>query len=144
MDSSKANDAHSAFGWGPFLVLLLSSNLRGQRETMRKLYCPVCANEIRWRINAFDCNAGARFSAKLGNQIKNAVHSVERLTTPVRAPQIASYLWCPNCTAELEEYNDRQRHLRCLACSLELPALAHFELMEIKKSHPDLYEDDDK
>ena len=40
----------------------------------------------------------------------------------------------PNCAAELEEYNDKQRRLKCGNCSLELPALAHFELMEIKKT----------
>lgn len=109
---------------------------------MRKLYCPICADEIEWRINEFRCSTGSRFSAKLGNAIKNAVYGVEPAISAPRKPLLAPYLWCPNCTAELEEYNDKQRRLRCAVCSLELSALEHFELMDIKDWHDEPYVDD--
>jgi hypothetical protein len=114
---------------------------------MRHLFCPVCASDIRWRPNEYECIAGASFSSKLGNSIKNAVYGVDAPTAMPRKPSIAPYLWCPNCTAELDKCNDRQRRLKCSQCSLELPVLTHFELMEIKKFHeepdPDNFLDSD-
>jgi hypothetical protein len=110
---------------------------------MRNLYCPICASEIEWRPNDFSCFGGASFSPKLGNQIKNAVHAVGPPSGPPRKPEIASYLWCPNCTAELVEHNERERRLLCTSCSLELPVLAHVELMEIRSWHPAVGEEDE-
>jgi len=73
---------------------------------MRRLFCPICAGRIEWRINEFKCVAtGAVFSAQLGNAIKNAVYSVDAPRTGPRAPVEAPYLWCPSCTAEMDGYD---------------------------------------
>src|SRR5204863_4272261 len=88
---------------------------------MRRILCPICASDVEWRVNDFRCTVGPRFSSKLGNSIKNAVYSVKPPSREPRKPSLAPYLWCPNCAAELEEYNDKQRRLKCGNCSLELP-----------------------
>jgi len=67
----------------------------------RRLFCPICATDIEWRVNDFRCGIGVPFSAQLGNSIKNAVFRVEPASGEQRKPSLAPYLWCPNCTAEL-------------------------------------------
>lgn len=105
---------------------------------MRNLHCPICASKIDWKINNFNCSAGGSFSAQLGNAIKNAVYGVDPASHAPRKPSLAPYLWCPSCTTELEDYDDRQKKLKCSVCSLKLPATTYFELMEVKKYHSEL------
>lgn len=102
---------------------------------MRKLYCPICASNVQWTSLKFTCELGPCMSTKLGNQIRNAVYAVEPYSGEVRKPEIAPYLWCPNCTAPLEEHDDRERRFECSSCSLKLHILAHVELMELRSEH---------
>jgi len=103
---------------------------------MRQLFCPICASPIAWRINEFRCTATETpFSAALGSAIKNAVFDVDAARTKPRAPMEAPYLWCPSCTAEVDGYDGRDKRMRCSVCPCTLPALHHFELMEIKEWH---------
>jgi hypothetical protein len=60
-----------------------------------------------------------------------------------RKPAIADYLSCPNCTTELEDYDDRQRRLECPSCHLRLTTEDQLELMEKKEWHGAPRESDD-
>lgn len=99
---------------------------------MRTLHCPICADKIEWTPTNFVCEQNDRLSPRLGNEIRHAVYALPAPTTPSRAPGLAPFLWCPNCTAELEDYDDRQRKLKCGACGLTLKAVDYAELMEVK------------
>lgn len=111
---------------------------------MRVLHCPICASSIQQRGGLFDCmgaRGGGRFSSQLGNSIRRAVYGVDEAKTPPRQPEIAPYLWCPNCTGELEEYDVNTRRLECKACGLKLPATDQQELLEVRQHHGKLEDD---
>ena len=102
---------------------------------MRRLFCPICASYIEERHKEFSCAAGAYFPPRIARWIRNAVYAVDAPKNEPRMPAMATYLWCPSCTAELHEYDPKQLHLRCSSCSLELRAVAHQDLMRIRKTH---------
>ncbi|RCW73827.1 hypothetical protein DES41_102141 [Pseudorhodoferax soli] len=109
---------------------------------MRVLHCLICAAPIEQRgSNRFNCSAGVRgggYSPRLGFSIRRAVYSVDTPKEPPRQPSMAPYLWCPNCTAELEDYDGRERRLQCASCGLRLPATDQQELLEIRQDHGDI------
>jgi hypothetical protein len=102
---------------------------------VREICCPVCANEIEWSSLRFECLSGPSISTKLGNQIKNAVFAVDQYHGEIRKPEIAPYLWCPNCTAPLEEHDDPERRLECKNCSLKLRITTHADLVDLRDEH---------
>ncbi|WP_162594137.1 hypothetical protein [Variovorax sp. PBL-E5] len=112
---------------------------------MRKLYCLLCASPIEERTGRFACTAlldplqveSHHYSSKLGYSIRRAVYGVDAPTAPPRAPEVAPYLWCPSCTGELEDYDDRERRLQCVSCGLRLPATDQMELLEIRRGDAD-------
>jgi hypothetical protein len=57
--------------------------------------------------------------------------------SPPREPELASWLWCPNCTGELDEYDDVGKFLRCPHCALHLRGVSLAELIEAKSEHGD-------
>jgi hypothetical protein len=103
----------------------------------RKMYCPICADQLIQQSMNFECASGRGFSSRLGYSIQRAVHSVSPSTQPPRAVGLAQYLSCPNCTAELEEYDDRVRRLQCPACGLRMSTEDQLELMDDRRYHPD-------
>ncbi len=110
---------------------------------MRTIYCPVCATECEYTAFEFRCYAGGGLSAKLGNQVINAVGRAIKPTWPPRVPAIAEYLSCPNCTAPFGDHTSNDRALRCARCTFELPVLAQLELNEERAAHPALDTDED-
>ena len=105
---------------------------------MRKLFCLICASPIEERAGRFSCTgaeSGGGYPPPLGYSIRRAVYGVDAPATAPRSPEIAPYLWCPNCTGELEDYDGRDRRLQCSRCGLMLPATDQLPLSEIKADH---------
>jgi predicted RNA-binding Zn-ribbon protein involved in translation (DUF1610 family) len=110
---------------------------------MRHLYCPICASVLEQNASGFKCPKGRWMESKLGFSIRRAVYGVDESKQPPRkAPELAPYLWCPSCTAELDVFDERGRELRCPACGLSLPAITQLDLLEFKKHHGKPDEDD--
>lgn len=103
----------------------------------RTMYCPICADRIVQTSIDFECARGRRLSSRLGYSLQRAVQSVAPSQQPARDVALAQYLSCPNCTAELEEYDDEVRRLECPSCGLRLSTEDQLELMEDKQHHPD-------
>ncbi len=110
---------------------------------MRKLHCPICASEIEQRSMTFACVRSGGPNSKLGYAIRRAVEAANAPKHPIRkAPEWAPYLWCPNCTAAMDDYDERGRELRCPECGLSFPSVHQVELLEGKEHHtrPSEYE----
>ncbi len=105
---------------------------------MRKIYCPSCASEIQWNSHQFVCGLGPELPLKLGSQLKSAVYTVEPATDEVRYPEIAPYLWCPNCTGTIDEGDVREGKLQCVHCGLRLPLALQDDLATLRYVHVQL------
>lgn len=109
------------------------------RPPIRKMYCPVCASSVeenrRDRI-VFTCGLGNGLENSTGHALRSAVYRVDPPHQPPRqAPELADYLWCPNCTTAMDEFDERGRELRCPGCGLSIPSVMQIELMEFKENH---------
>lgn len=102
----------------------------------RLMYCPICAAEVHQNSMNFGCPSRS-VSSLLGYSLQRAVQSVSPSAKPPREVALSSYLSCPNCTVELEEYDDGVRRLECPACGLRMSTEDQLELMEDKPHHPD-------
>jgi hypothetical protein len=105
------------------------------RMPVRPIYCPICASECEQRMR-HEVSCG-HFSARLQGAIRAAVYGVDPPKTSPRKPELAEWLWCPNCTAELDEYDEVGRFLRCPHCALHLRGVSLVELLEAKEDHKD-------
>lgn len=103
----------------------------------RTMYCPICAAEVQQHSMNFGCASGRALSSRLGYSLQRAVQLVAPSAEPPREVALSPYLSCPNCTVELEEYDDRVRRLQCPACGLRMSTEDQLELMEDKPYHPD-------
>src|SRR5213082_2395822 len=102
-------------------------------QSVRPIYCPICASECEQRMaHQVQCPRWAGFSAKLQGSLRAAVYGVDAPKSAPRKPELASWLWCPNCTGELDEYDDVGRFLRCPHCALHLRGVSLGELIELK------------
>ena len=101
----------------------------------RTMYCPICAAEVHQSSMNFGCPSRS-LSSRLGYSLQRAVQSVSPSSHPPREVALAQYLSCPNCTVELEEYDDRVRRLQCPACGLRMSTEDQLELMDDKQHHP--------
>jgi len=105
---------------------------------MKTLHCPVCASQVTERAGLFSCVKAGRLPTPLGHALRRAIYSVDAPKKPPRhAPESAPYLWCPSCTGELDDQDERGRELRCPDCGLSLPSVIQLELIEFKQVHED-------
>lgn len=88
------------------------------------------------------CPKWGGFSPQLQGSIRAAVYGVDPSKNEPRTPEIGSWLWCPSCTGELDEYDDVGRFLRCSHCALHLRSVTLSELVRVKSEHPVLDLDD--
>ncbi|HEX7891453.1 MAG TPA: hypothetical protein VF522_19030 [Ramlibacter sp.] len=109
------------------------------RPQLRKIHCPVCAslvNEARGDRFIFSCEAGGALENSTGHALRNAVYRADPPRQPPRAsPELADYLWCPNCTAAMDDYDERGRELRCAGCGLSIPSALQVGLIAFKEDH---------
>jgi hypothetical protein len=102
----------------------------------RKLHCPVCASDIEKDGRGFSCVRGAGLENRLGYAIRRAVYGVDpSKEAPRKAPEMADWFWCPNCTAAMDDSDERGRECRCPTCGLSLPAVELVGMMEFKDGH---------
>jgi hypothetical protein len=83
------------------------------------------------------CPQWGIFTAQLQGSIRAAVYGVDPPKTGPRKPELGSWLWCPSCTGELDEYDEVGRFLRCPHCALHLRGVSLAELVELKSEHPE-------
>jgi len=100
-----------------------------------------CAGLMKETLGGLDCGIpGGFLENPLGRTIRRAVYGVNESRRPPREPEDSPYLWCPNCTAEMDVFDERGRELRCPECGLSLPAVTQLQLMEVREHHPKLDE----
>ena len=101
----------------------------------RPLLCVICAAPTEWQAGELLCSiTGVRFHRGLTKLIRDVVakaEPVEQLESRLNAP----WFVCPNCSGDLEEYDEKLRSLRCIRCGLKLPATVHDEMWEIRELH---------
>ncbi|RKJ96647.1 hypothetical protein CE154_011530 [Alicycliphilus denitrificans] len=73
----------------------------------------------------------------MGFALQRAALAAKETTVEPKSHEIADYLWCPNCTAPMEDYDDRVIRLHCPDCGLRLPTREQIELIEDKVYHPE-------
>src|SRR2546428_2104990 len=100
-------------------------------SNVRPIYCPICACECEQPMgHQVHCPEWGGFSPQLQGSIRAAVYGVDPPKSEPREPGLAPSLWCPSCTAALDEYDDVGRFLRCSHCALHLRSVSLTELVE--------------
>jgi len=91
-------------------------------------------------VDGFRCESGGFLSLRLGHSLQRASLAAKEVAVEDEdeSPKLADYLWCPNCTSPMEDYDDRVIRLHCPTCQLRLPTREQIELMESKPHHPEL------
>lgn len=82
------------------------------------------------------CPVWGGLSPQLQGAIRAAVYGVDRPKNEPRVPGLGSWLWCPSCTGELDEYDELGKFLRCSQCGLHLRSVSLTELICAKSEHP--------
>lgn len=102
------------------------------RPPMRAVHCPICAGLITQRVGVFSCLTSS-MDTRLGHALRAAVYRADPPRQPPRpAPELADYLWCPNCTGAMDDFDERGRELRCAGCGLSFPSVLQLDLLEWK------------
>lgn len=102
------------------------------------LHCPHCRTPVERTADGFRCESGGFLSFRLGHALQRASLAAKEIAPEDESPKLADYLWCPNCTAPMEDYDDRVIRLHCPACELRLPTREQIALIEDKPYHPKL------
>lgn len=115
------------------------SNVAPQ-PTARSIHCPICASSIRGRAGSFKCDSGddpiGHVEDRVYYTLRRAVYDVPApKADPRKAPELASWFWCPNCTGPMDEFDERGRELRCSSCACSLPARLLQDLIAWKEDH---------
>lgn len=111
----------------------------------RSIYCPICASECEQPMkHQVFCPVWGGFSPQLQGSIRAAVYGVDRPKNRPRQPGLSTWLLCPSCTGELDEYDDIGKFLRCPDCGLHLRGVSLTELIDAKSEHPDPDQDIDR
>ena len=100
------------------------------------MYCPICAGEAeRFSLNVKCGRTGFKFALAVGQSLSRAAQAARPFTGEPRKAGSVDYLCCPNCTADLEEYDARDRRLECGQCGFRLSTRDHLELYEDRAHH---------
>lgn len=110
---------------------------------VRAIYCPICAFECRQQMRHEVVCPNCLFSPQLQGALRAAVYGVDPPSRPPRDQGLGAWLWCPSCTAELDDYDEVGRFLRCPACALHLRSVSLTELIEAKAQYRDRNPADD-
>lgn len=120
----------------------MSSSTRSSQGYARAVYCPVCACERDQPLaHQVHCPNWGGFTPQLQGSLRAAVYGVDPPKAKPREPELAAWLWCPNCTQELDEYDEAGKFLRCSQCGLHLRSVSLMELVQAKADHPTLEAD---
>lgn len=103
---------------------------------MRKIYCPICAGTMKETLSGLECSVpGGTIQHPTARTIRRAVYAVDAPRRSPRSPEFSPYLWCPNCTGEMDTFDERGKELRCPECGLSFPSAVQLELMAVRGEH---------
>jgi protein-arginine kinase activator protein McsA len=111
-----------------------------QERDARQHFCPVCRATLTDLDQRLHCQTGGDLPQGLDTLVRQAVGVAGEPRAAPHERSLASYVWCPNCTAELEHFRPEQP-LGCVICGLSMDAPDPQELHKFRYAHPDLSSD---
>lgn len=100
-------------------------------------FCPVCAARMRRKSDGqISCDIAGPLPQGLAETVLRAVAQAEPPHTPTHEPRLASFVWCPNCTTELQR-QQAGGPIRCVICGLAMAQPDDAELAAFRASHRD-------
>lgn len=79
---------------------------------------------------------GGALPPALSSAVLEGVARAAPPRTPTHEPRLASFLWCPNCTSELQRYS-AGAPIDCVICGLRLAPPDAGELAGFRAAHRD-------
>ena len=105
------------------------------------MFCVLCAARTRRAADgALLCAIAGHVPTRLAHAMSEAVALVEAPHTPRHEPRLASFIYCPNCTTELQRYSAGEDAV-CVICGLRLALPDPAELADCRARHRDPAED---